>query len=225
MTQRRAPLGRLVGTVLTLLLLVESGAASCEELVIFEDTRTLRVTSATLTGGVWLLDLGRGNKVSVPAEKIARVKVLPRPPDPEPPPAWQERARGYARFIEAAAHKFRLEPELLVAVAVAESALDPVARSDKGALGVMQIMPDTAVELGLDDPFDAQKNIDAGARYLREMLDLFENDLELALAAYNAGQGTVRRYGGVPPFPETRAYLGRVRRLFDDLRAAVPEAP
>jgi soluble lytic murein transglycosylase-like protein len=215
----------VTGAVLTLSLLVGSGAASGEELVIFEDTRSLRVASATRTGGVWLLDLGQGNQVSVPAGKIARVKKLPNPPEPEPPKAWQERARGYARFIEAAASKFRLEPELLVAVAVAESALNPLARSEKGALGVMQIMPDTAVELGLEDPFDAQRNIDAGARYLREMLDLFENDLELALAAYNAGQGAVRRYGGVPPFPETRAYLGRVRRLFDDLRAGVPEAP
>ncbi len=194
------------------------GAALGDELVIFRDTRSLRVDGTTLEDGVYVLDLGNGNRARVPQDQVLAVKTVrvERPPPSKDP--WRSSAGPYERFIEAASSQFGLDPELIVAVALVESALDPEARSSKGALGVMQIMPATARELGLDDPFDAQKNINAGARFLREMLDLFEGDLDLALAAYNAGQGAVRRHGGVPPYPETRQYLVRVRELVDRMR-------
>lgn len=102
-----------------------------------------------------------------------------------------------------------LSPELLEAVAWAESRFNPDARSPKGAQGVMQLMPGTAAELGVD-PTVPQDNIRGGARYLRQMLETFDGDLELALAAYNAGPGAVRRHGGVPPYPETRRYVAAV---------------
>jgi len=109
--------------------------------------------------------------------------------------------------IEAAAADYGLAPELVKAVAWQESRFNARARSATGALGVMQLMPGTARQLGVTDPFDPEQNIRGGTAYLRRQLDRFDNDLTLALAAYNAGPGAVIRYRGVPPFRETRTYV------------------
>jgi len=115
--------------------------------------------------------------------------------------------------FRAAASATGLPVELLEAVAEAESGFDPRAVSRAGAVGLMQLMPATARALGVSDPFDPWQNVLAGARYLRSLLDRF-GSLELALAAYNAGPGAVERYGGIPPYPETRAYVAKVVALF-----------
>lgn len=121
-----------------------------------------------------------------------------------------------ARFrtlFEQAARRYGLDPGLLWAVARAESGLNPRAVSPAGAVGLMQLMPSTARELGVSDPFDPAQNVDAGARYLRQQLERF-GDIRLALAAYNAGPGAVQRHGGVPPYRETQAYVERVLALW-----------
>ena len=118
--------------------------------------------------------------------------------------------------IEAAARRNNLDPNLVRAVVRAESSYRPDAISSAGAMGLMQLMPATAASLGVVNPFDIRQNIDGGTRYLRRMLDLFDNDLELALAAYNAGQGNVRRHGGIPPFAETQAFVPRVLGFMEE---------
>lgn len=115
--------------------------------------------------------------------------------------------------IDKAARKYQLPRRLLQAVVRAESDFRVRAVSPAGAQGLMQLMPATAGELGVQDPFDIDQNIDGGARYLRSMLDQFGGDLELALSAYNAGPGNVIKYKGQVPFAETRAYVDRVMRF------------
>lgn len=119
------------------------------------------------------------------------------------------------KSIHQAARKYNLPAGLLWGVIRAESNFQVKAVSQAGAQGLMQLMPGTAEELGVDNPFDIDQNIDGGARYLRKMLDSFGGDIKVALAAYNAGPGTVNKYGGqIPPFQETEQYIDRVLRYF-----------
>ena len=117
------------------------------------------------------------------------------------------------KCIQKASGKYNLPPELIKGVIRAESNFDVTAVSHAGAQGLMQLMPATAKELGLSNLFDIEQNIDGGARYLRRMLDSFGGDVRLALAAYNAGPGTVQKYGGDVPYQETKNYIDRVLRF------------
>ncbi|HEX7830216.1 MAG TPA: lytic transglycosylase domain-containing protein [Thermoanaerobaculia bacterium] len=119
-----------------------------------------------------------------------------------------------AAFHEAA-RQHGLDPRLLSAVARRESAYNERAVSQVGACGVMQLMPATAEYLGVTDVFDARQNISGGARYLRTLLDTFNGDLDLTLAAYNAGPGAVKKYRGIPPYRETQAYVAAVRATYE----------
>ena len=122
--------------------------------------------------------------------------------------------------IQPAAAKYDLDPNLVAAVIWAESSGDPNAVSKKGTRGLMQLMPATARELGVGNVLDPGQNVDGGSHYLRRMLDEHDGDLSLALAAYNAGPDAVRKYGGVPPYRETRDYVGRVLRVYERAREA-----
>ena len=138
--------------------------------------------------------------------------------DPEVPRTVEE-------MVRAAAHKYALPRSLLRAVAQAESSLNPVAVSPKGAQGVMQLMPGTARELGVRDAFDASENIDAGARLLRQLILKYDGRLAEALAAYNAGVGAVTKHQGVPPYKETRGYVRKVVKDYEKAEAHKPQAP
>ncbi|WP_018873739.1 lytic transglycosylase domain-containing protein [Thioalkalivibrio sp. ALJ16] len=120
----------------------------------------------------------------------------------------------FADLIHNAAARQGMDPTLVQAVIHVESCFDPQAVSRVGAHGLMQLMPATAAELGVSDRFDPAQNIDGGTRYLAAMLERFEGDLDLALAAYNAGPGAVERHGGIPPFRETQTYIQRVRAQY-----------
>lgn len=113
-------------------------------------------------------------------------------------------------IFEEAALTYGVSLELLKSVAKAESDFDTTCVSTSGAQGIMQLMPDTARELGVSDAFDAQENIMGGAKYLSQKLKEYNGDVTLALAAYNAGSGNVNKYGGVPPFTETQNYVKKI---------------
>lgn len=126
----------------------------------------------------------------------------------------------YAHFIMEAAGNHNVHPALIAAVIQAESNFNPKARSGAGAMGLMQITSPTARYLKLRNIFDPRSNIFAGAKYLKELLQMFGGNLEHAIAAYNAGPGAVKRYNGIPPYKETRDYVVRVKQLFDAYRGS-----
>jgi soluble lytic murein transglycosylase-like protein len=117
---------------------------------------------------------------------------------------------GLEELIGRVAARYDLPPAMLRAVVEVESGFNPRAVSPAGAMGLMQLMPATATALGVQDPFNPEANLDGGARYLRQLLDSFQGDAARALAAYNAGPGAVKRYGGIPPYRETQAYVQKV---------------
>jgi soluble lytic murein transglycosylase-like protein len=117
-------------------------------------------------------------------------------------------------YLHASSQKHSVPIELLKAICVAESGMNPSAHSKAGAIGLMQLMPQTAEGLGVKDPWDPQQNIEGGALYIRKQIDRF-GDYELALAAYNAGPGNVRKYNGIPPFEETQVYVKRVMSIYN----------
>ena len=131
---------------------------------------------------------------------------------------WQ-RARHYAATISAAAQRYALDPALLKAVIHAESGFDPFAVSKAGAQGLMQIMPATAERLALADPFHPGNNVLSGSKLLRRLLDRYQQDETLALAAYNAGENAVEEYQGVPPYAETQEYVHKVRNFKTQYRS------
>jgi soluble lytic murein transglycosylase len=129
----------------------------------------------------------------------------------------------YLPLVEAHSGRYGLDPRLVLAVVEVESAYRPDARSHKGAMGLMQLMPATAAGLDVDDPYDPDQNLRGGTAYLARMVERF-GTLELALAAYNAGPEAVERYDGVPPYRETREYVERVLALYHGREVTLPGA-
>jgi hypothetical protein len=125
--------------------------------------------------------------------------------------------KKYDGIIGEASRRFGLEPSLVKAVIKAESDFDHEAVSDKGAQGLMQLMPATAADMKVKDAFDPEENIVGGTRYLSQLMERFGNKRELAIAAYNAGPEAVQAYGGIPPFQETKAFVQRVLRYYEQL--------
>ena len=135
-------------------------------------------------------------------------------------PALSRRAQAFEPWILENATIHQVRPELVRAVIQAESAFNPAARSHKGAMGLMQLMPGTAAELGVTDPYDPEQNIRGGVMYLKSLLTRYQHNEELALAAYNAGPGAVARYGSVPPYRETRDYIARIKTNAEGIKTA-----
>jgi len=147
--------------------------------------------------------------------KGARFSGTAVPPSDRSP----ERFTRYDKWIRQAATLYQLPEELIRAVIKVESDYDPRAVSSAGAQGLMQLMPETGTRMQVRDPFDPRENIFGGVRYLRVLANLFNGDFDLTVAAYNAGEGAVARYGGIPPYAETQDYVVRVRTYYAAFRS------
>jgi soluble lytic murein transglycosylase-like protein len=156
----------------------------------------------------------------VPAVQPVAMKVT----GPAGPASTAATAIDIDEVVRAASNKNRLDPDFVRSVIMAESNFKTHAVSKKGALGLMQLMPSTAAQLGVADPFDPKANVEAGAAHLSALLDLYHDDPVKALAAYNAGAHRVKQYNGVPPYRETRAYINKIVRDFNAKKRAQMKA-
>jgi soluble lytic murein transglycosylase-like protein len=173
----------------------------------------LRVGSALLL--LMLLVPPAGEAVAERSPLVVPAKA--REAFARPGPALRLESLPYRDEILAASARTGLDPLLLASVIRVESRFRPDAVSHAGAVGLMQVLPTTGRQYGVSDLADPGENIAAGSRHLAYLLDRYEGDLDLALAAYNAGEGSVRRHGGIPPYPETRGYVRKVRSHYERL--------
>jgi soluble lytic murein transglycosylase len=150
--------------------------------------------------------------------------ISPDVPFSKTRPLSQSERNRFFRLIDAAAQEHRIDPALIRAVVKAESDYNPTAISSAGALGLMQLMPGTARDLDVKNPFDPEENIRGGVQYLRYLLDRFEGSVPLAVAAYHAGEQNVDRHGGIPPIPATKDYVKRVMMLHKRYLGTAPKA-
>ena len=189
-------------------------APASAELVLLTTGRTLSVSGHEFEGDQVVLYMRGGGEIVAARSLIVRIE-----PDAAPiavaaavvdvPPALP--ARPFGEIIDAMWALHAVDAALVSAMIQLESSYRPDARSPKGAMGLMQLMPATAAQYAVSDPYDPSANIEAGTRHLRSLLDRY--DVDSALAAYNAGEGSVRKFGGVPPYPETRNYVTKIQAL------------
>ena len=212
-------LRRIVVIVLALIFMAAARQASAE-LLFFAGDRTMSVKSHRFEGDQIIVSLRGGGEMTFDRAAILRIGPDEVPYDQ---PVAQTALPGqsaprlventvYEPLIQQAAARHGVPANLVKAVIQTESAYQSRARSPKGAMGLMQLMPKTAIQFQATNAYDPRANIDAGVTYLRTLLDQFE--LPLAIAAYNAGEETVRRFGGIPPFPETQDYVKKVLSLY-----------
>jgi soluble lytic murein transglycosylase-like protein len=200
--------------LLTAVICLALAGGSSAELVTLTTGRTLSVLSYREDGATAVLALRGGGEVRCRPDLIARVdpNEVPDPPPVDGPPASEsdpaETKAPFGDLIDRLAREHGVEARLVRAIVRVESDYQSHALSPRGAMGLMQLMPGTARQYQVSDPYDAAANVDAGIRHLKSLLTQFT--LPHALAAYNAGEGAVRRFGGIPPFAETKAYVRRV---------------
>ena len=209
----------LLGACLALVFLIHPAAAPVmSEVVYFASGRVMLIAEHRIDGQNVVLSLKGGGKVFFDADLIDRIEpsVVYGPPPVRADIRTLQRqplpSKPYAALIQRAAERHDVTANLLHALIEVESGYQPDAESFRGAKGLMQLMPATAERYGVHDPFDPGANIDAGAQHLRELLDRF--GMRGGLAAYNAGESPVRKFQGVPPYPETRRYVDRILGLF-----------
>ena len=209
---------RLLAVALGLLGIAAPARA---ELVFFATGRSMSVKSHRVDGDSLVIALRGGGEVVLDRSLVTRIEADEVPyPEPEaevapvPPGASQTSDAGpaqYTELIDKLAAAQGVDAKLVKALIQVESAYKPRATSRKGAMGLMQLMPDTARQYAVSDPYDVRANIEAGIKHLKSLLDRFPKPL--ALAAYNAGEAAVLRFGGVPPYAETINYVSRILKI------------
>ncbi len=204
---------RLAG--IGLLAWLAFAGVSPAELVFLANGRTLTVRSHRVDGTSIVFTMVGGGEVTCDRSLVDRIgpdEVPIREPGARRDGETPDPSAPYADMIDRSAAHEGVDPRLVRAVIQVESAYQPTARSRKGAQGLMQLMPDTARRYAVSNPYDPKSNISAGVRYLRSLIDRYEQ-IPLALAAYNAGEAAVERFGGIPPYPETVSYVRQVLSL------------
>ncbi len=196
-----------------LILIFCAGWAVAGEYAVLDNGFRLRADSHESAGDLIRLHTDGGH-IDLPAGSVVRFEPDEVAPEASPNDTVEPLGPDAAELLNAAANRYGLPEAFLVSVAAAESGFSQEAVSPKGAIGIMQLMPETAEELGVD-PRDAGQNVDAGARRLRDLLVRYDGGVYRALAAYNAGSGAVDRYNGIPPYRETRLYIERVMDQFE----------
>jgi hypothetical protein len=208
---------RLMRFVLSCVLLFAAAPRLRAEYVALRSGQRLHVTGYQLLGDKYRLQIA-GGVVEVPVEEVVSI-------DPEdtfaPLPTPMAATAPLREIVKAAAARYSVDADLILSVIAAESNFDPKAVSKKNARGLMQLLPETATRFGVQNIFDPQENIDAGTHYLRDLLQRYNNDLALALAAYNAGPERVQQFGRVPPYAETASYIRRVKRGYEKSKAGL----
>ncbi|MGE5358782.1 MAG: lytic transglycosylase domain-containing protein [Bacteroidales bacterium] len=204
----------LLGSLVVIAALVAAGTASAE-IVVFTSGRTTTVKAHRDKGDQVVLVLAGGGEVVCARSLVDRIL-------PDELPAFADDSKeaiegpplpaAYQEIIEQAALRHGVNARLVRALIQVESAYQAQARSRKGAMGLMQLMPETARRFSVTNPYDPRSNIEAGTKYLKALLDRFDMPA-LALAAYNAGENAVERFGGIPPYAETRSYVRAVLKL------------
>jgi hypothetical protein len=207
----------------TVVALVAAAVPARAEIVFLHSGRTFSVTGHRYDGDSIILSLRSGGTVTCDRTLIERISPDEVPfeePKPEQPtdqlaqpdqvPRVLETETPYSEIIAALSQAHGVDPVLVSALIKVESGYRPKARSRKGAMGLMQLMPSTAREYKVRNPFDPRANIEAGIKHLKSLIDRFDGGLELALAAYNAGEGAVTKFKGIPPYRETRNYVSRI---------------
>jgi len=203
-------------TVLAAVLALLAAPAARADIAVLANGQTMKVAAVRYDQGMVWLGLKEGGEIALPAGEVRGVvpdefieevldEIAAAPPGSD-----------LAALATAAARRHDLDPGLVLALVQVESAFRPRAVSPKGALGLTQLMPATARELGVKDAFDPEQNLDGGVRYLRQLLTRYGGDVARALAAYNAGPGAVDRHQGVPPYRETLQYVRRVLERYND---------
>ena len=203
-----------------------TAAPATAEIIVLTSGRTISVKAHRFEGDSIVLTLRNGGTVT--CDKSIIEKVLPdEVPYPEPAPAAGAEVESeageqatdvlqstpYGEIIAAVSEAHGVDPMLVRALIQVESNYRPRARSPKGAMGLMQLMPSTAREYKVRNPFDPRANIEAGIKHLKSLIDRFAGKVELGLAAYNAGEGAVKKFNGVPPYRETRNYVSKILSL------------
>jgi len=201
------------------MLLAALGTSHAAEHIILANGQYFDCTRHEPQGDTLRLYFAAENYVDIPARSVVRIETLPDPPAavvaaPLPPAPAQPAAADLKELLSHAGAEHNIDSELLASVVHAESGGQIHAISRTGARGLMQLMPGTAMELGVSDAFQPAQNVEGGTRYLDQLLTRYHDDIAKALAAYNAGPAAVDRYHGVPPFRETRAYVARVENEF-----------
>jgi hypothetical protein len=208
---------RLTRVLLASALLFAVSPCLRAEYIVLRNGQRLHVTSYQLLGEKYRLQIA-GGVVEIPVDEVVSIDAedsfapLPLPVTATAP---------FREIVKTAATHYNVDADLIASVIAAESNFDPKAISKKNARGLMQLLPETAARFGVQNIFDPRENVEAGTHYLRDLLQRYNNNLPLALAAYNAGPQRVQQFGRVPPYAETASYIRRVKRAYEKSKAGL----